>query len=324
MRPLAEFPAAARRRVTRVLADIDDTITSDGLLSSAALAAIERLTAAGLDVIPVTGRPAGWCDHIARMWPVAAVIGENGAFYFRYDRARKILERRFFLAPEARAANRRRLEELGRDILARVSGAALASDQAYRDADLAVDYCEDVPRLARRKVERIVRLMTAAGARAKISSIHVNGWFGDYDKLSMARILFRERFATDLAKARDTVVFVGDSPNDEPMFRFFPLAVGVANVRDFEDRLAAKPAYVTRARAGLGFAELADALLSARKIPARPDRGASSKARGDSPARPDRGASSKARGDSLICPPTGGTARSQPRTRPSGSRGRAR
>ncbi|MBM3950700.1 MAG: HAD-IIB family hydrolase [Rhodospirillales bacterium] len=265
MRPLAEFPAADRRRVTRVMADIDDTITSDGLVSSAALAAIERLTAAGIDVVPVTGRPAGWCDHIARMWPVAAVIGENGAFYFRYDRERKTLQRRFFLDAAARAANRRRLEDLGRDILARVPGAALASDQAYRDADLAIDYCEDVPRLPQTTVDRIVRTMTAAGAHAKVSSIHVNAWFGDYDKLTMARILFRERFAADLERVRDTVVYVGDSPNDEPMFRFFPFAVGVANVRDFGDRLKTRPAFVTRARAGLGFAEVAEALLAARK-----------------------------------------------------------
>jgi HAD superfamily hydrolase (TIGR01484 family) len=266
MRPLAEFPAADRRRVTRVMADIDDTITSDGLVSSVALAAVERLTAAGIDVIPVTGRPAGWCDHIARMWPVAAVIGENGAFYFRYDRARKALQRRFFLDAAARAANRRRLEKLGRDILARVPGAALASDQAYRDADLAIDYREDVPRLPQGTVDRIVRTMTAAGAHAKVSSIHVNAWFGDYDKLTMARILFRERFAADLERVRDTVVYVGDSPNDEPMFRFFPFAVGVANVRDFGDRLKTRPAFVTRARAGLGFAEVAEALLAARKI----------------------------------------------------------
>ena len=264
MRPLADFPVAARRRVTRVLADIDDTLTTEGRITAEALAAIERLAAAGVDVIPVTGRPAGWCDHIARMWPVAAVVGENGAFYFRYDRARRTLERRFVLDEATRAANRRRLEILGRDILAKVPGTALASDQAYRDADLAVDYREDVAPLPPQSVDRIVALMTAAGARAKVSSIHVNGWFGDYDKLAMTRILFRELFAAELDAVKDTVVFVGDSPNDEPMFRFFPFAVGVANVRDFGDRLKARPAFITRARAGAGFAEVAAAVLAAK------------------------------------------------------------
>jgi len=264
MRPLADFPVAARRRVTRVLADIDDTLTTEGRITAEALTAIERLAAAGVDVIPVTGRPAGWCDHIARMWPVAAVVGENGAFYFRYDRARRTLERRFVLDEATRAANRRRLEILGRDILAKVPGTALASDQAYRDADLAVDYREDVAPLPPQSVDRIVALMTAAGARAKVSSIHVNGWFGDYDKLAMIRILFRELFAAELDAVKNTVVFVGDSPNDEPMFRFFPFAVGVANVRDFGDRLKARPAFITRARAGAGFAEVAAAVLAAK------------------------------------------------------------
>jgi HAD superfamily hydrolase (TIGR01484 family) len=279
MRPLAQCPAAALRRARRVLADIDDTITSEGLLTSEALAAIERLASAGIDVVPVTGRPAGWCDHIARTWPVAAVIGENGAFYFRYDRKKRKLERRFMLDPTTRAENRRRLEQLGRSILARVPGAALASDQAWRDADLAIDYREDVTRLSPQSVARIVALMTAAGARAKISSIHVNGWFGDYDKLACARLLFREAFGADLDAVKETVAYVGDSPNDEPMFRYFPLAIGVANVRDFADRLKARPAYVTKARAGAGFAEAARALLKAGERPRRPRSGSRARAR---------------------------------------------
>ena len=270
MRPLAELPLEARRRVTRVLADIDDTLSTEGQVTAQALAAIERLAGAGIDVIPVSGRPAGWCDHIARMWPVKAVIGENGAFYFRYDRGRRKLERRFFLDDAARAESRRRLEILARQILAAVPGSALASDQAYRDADLAIDYCEDVAPLPPQAVDRIVALMTAAGARAKISSIHVNGWFGDYDKLAMTRILFRECFAAELDAVKDTVVFIGDSPNDEPMFQYFPLSVGVANVRDFEDRLKARPAFVTPSRAGAGFAELADALLAGKENPLGP------------------------------------------------------
>ncbi|MEK7820906.1 MAG: HAD-IIB family hydrolase [Pseudomonadota bacterium] len=264
MRPLAAFPLKARRSVRWVLADIDDTITTDGRLTADAFAAMERLTAAGFAVVPITGRPAGWCDHIARMWPVAAVVGENGAFYFHYDRKTRTLQRRFMIDAAARAANRRKLKALARRILAGVPGTALASDQDYRDADLAVDYCEDVAPLPRKEVDRIVRLMTAAGAHAKVSSIHVNGWFGDYDKLAMTRILFREQFGVELEAAKDAVVFVGDSPNDEPMFGFFPQAVGVANVRDFEGRIRFTPAFVTRSRGGKGFVELAAALLAAR------------------------------------------------------------
>ena len=149
-------------------------------------------------------------------------------------------------------------------ILATVPGAALASDQRYREADLAIDFCEDVPRLDAAAIDRIVAIMQAAGMHAKISSIHVNGWFGEYDKLGMTRVLFAERFGVDLDRTLDEFAFVGDSPNDGPMFAHFPLSIGVANVLDFADRVASPPAYVTTARAGAGFVELAEHLLAAR------------------------------------------------------------
>ncbi len=264
MQPLDSFPVAARRRIRGVFTDIDDTLTTDGKLTAAAYGALERLRAAGFLVVPITGRPAGWCDHIARMWPVDAVVGENGAFYFRYEAAARKLVKRFLASAEERAANRRRLEAVREHILAAVPGAALASDQLYRETDLAIDFREDVPPLPRVEVDRIVALFGEVGATAKVSSIHVNGWFGRYDKLGMTRIMLRECFAIDLDAERDTFVFAGDSPNDAPMFEFFPNAVGVANIADFADRLTAQPAYVTRARCGAGFVELADALIAAR------------------------------------------------------------
>jgi HAD superfamily hydrolase (TIGR01484 family) len=264
MQPLDHFPVSARRRIRGVLADIDDTLTTDGKLTAAAYAALERLREAGFIVVPITGRPAGWCDHIARMWPVDAVVGENGAFYFRYDpTARKLLKR--FLVPEAeRAANRQRLAVLRERILAAIPGAALASDQLYREADLAIDFREDVTPLGHADVDRIVAMFTDAGATAKVSSIHVNGWFGRYDKRGMTRIMLRECFDIDLDSQRDAFVFVGDSPNDAPMFEFFPYAVGVANIIEFADRMSALPAYVTGGRCGTGFVELADSLIAAR------------------------------------------------------------
>ncbi len=264
MGPISEFPAGARRAVRFVLTDIDDTLTLDGRMPSAAFAAMERLREAGLKVIPVTGRPAGWCDHIARMWPVDGVVGENGALYFHYDDGRKAMVRRYWKSAGERAADRRRLAECEARILAAVPGAAVAADQPFRQADLAIDYCEDMPSLSMQEVDRIVGLFEAAGARAKVSSIHVNGWFGDYDKLAMTRRMLDERFGLDLDAARETVVFVGDSPNDAPMFGYFPHSVGVANVRDFAGRIAHLPTWVTQGRGGHGFVELADALIAAR------------------------------------------------------------
>ena len=253
MKPLRRLDA---RPVAFVLLDIDDTLTTAGKLGAQAYAALEALQRGGKRVIPVTGRPAGWCDHIARMWPVDAVVGENGAFYFWFADGK--LGKRFIDDPPTRARRRAELEEISKAILRQVPGAAVASDQPYRETDLAIDYCEDVPPLPVESVERIAALMRQAGLTAKVSSIHVNGWFGNYDKLATARQLFAERFGLDLEAVNRQVVYAGDSPNDAPMFGFFHNSVGVANVRRFP---GLEPKYVTTAEAGAGFAELAAHLL---------------------------------------------------------------
>ncbi len=262
MRPLAEFPLEVRRALRFVLTDIDDTVTVQGRLPSASLKAMEELSAAGLHVIPVTGRPAGWCDHIARMWPVDAVVGENGAFYFAYDREARRMREGYAKSPEERAADSEKLGQLRARILAEVPGAGIASDQDYRIADLAIDFCEDVPPLAKQEVARIVAIFESAGATARISSIHVNGWFGNYDKLSMTRRCLAECFDVDFDAANSHLVFAGDSPNDQPLFASFEHSVGVANVKDFD--LETPPRWITRQRSAAGFQELATAILAAR------------------------------------------------------------
>jgi HAD superfamily hydrolase (TIGR01484 family) len=262
-RPLAEMQPAVAAGFHTLLTDIDDTLTTAGHLTAPAYAALDALHRAGLRVIPVTGRPAGWCDHIARMWPVDGVVGENGAFYMWHDAAAERLRTRHLLDAAQRQAGAERLAAVRERVLREVPGCALASDQFCRLYDLAIDFCEDVPALPDADVDRIVALMQAAGMTAKLSSIHVNGWFGDWNKLGTARLMLAERFGVDLDAERERIVFVGDSPNDAPMFDFFPHAVGVANVLDQRARLHALPAWITPSRAGAGFVELATALLAA-------------------------------------------------------------
>lgn len=264
MRPLAEMPEAAAARVRLVLTDIDDTLTTEGRLPAAAYAALERLKEAGFAVAPITGRPAGWCDMVARFWPVDGVVGENGALWFAYDHGARVMRRAFAADAETRAANRARLDAVRDRVLAEAPGAAVAADQLYREADLAIDFREDVAPLPRETVERIVAIFESEGAVAKVSSIHVNGWFGDYDKLTMTRRFAAEVLGIDVDAERDAVVFCGDSPNDAPMFAHFPNACGVANVRDFAGRMAAEPAFVAPSRGGAGFVEIAERLLAAR------------------------------------------------------------
>jgi HAD superfamily hydrolase (TIGR01484 family) len=249
--------------VRGVFCDIDDTLTWHGKLVPAAFLALARLQDAGVRVVPVTGRPAGWVDQLARLWPVDGVVGENGGLWFSMEGGR--LVRRFAQDAETRRANRARLDAIAQDIVAAVPGAALASDQPYRELDLAIDFCEDVPPLPREAVDAIVARFHAAGATCKVSSIHVNGWYGDFDKLSGCRGFVRDRFGEDLDATRSEWLYVGDSPNDEPMFAFFPLTVGVANVAGFLDRMTAHPRYVTPSPGGEGFAEAVDHLLRASR-----------------------------------------------------------
>jgi len=260
---------AALARLRALRADIDGTMAADGRLPAVAYRAMEQLQSAGLLVVPVTGRPAGWCDHIARFWPVAAVVGENGAFYFRYDHDRKRMIRAWAREAAQREHDRARLTEIGAEILRAVPGTALAADQRYREADLAIDWCEDVPALDAAQVQRVVDLLHGHGLTVKVSSIHVNAWFGAYDKLTMTQRLMREQFGIDLEADRQLMAFVGDSPNDEPMFEFFPNSVAVANITQFVDSIEHKPTYVTRRAEAAGFAELARLILARRRTAAK-------------------------------------------------------
>jgi len=262
MKPIEKIPKAIKKSIRYVLADIDDTLTHDGRLPAVVFGAMEHLQKAGICMIPITGRPAGWCDHIARMWPVDGIVGENGAFYFHYDNKQRKMQRRYFKSEKQRSADRKKLEKLKWEILDKIPGCRVSADQHYREADLAIDYCEDVPPLPMEDIDRIVRLFETSGARAKISSIHVNGWFGAYDKLTMTRMLFAEVFKEDLAAVEENIIFIGDSPNDVPMFQFFTHSVGVANILQFKDKITHLPAWVTQQEGGYGFAEMVDLILA--------------------------------------------------------------
>ena len=261
MKPVSCMTTDRLKDITCLLTDIDDTLTEDGLLPAASLIAVEHLNRAGIAVVPVTGRPAGWCDHIARMWPVHAVVGENGAFYFSYDRLKRNMRQRFAKSEQERKRDRERLELLKMQILNQIPGAGVASDQDYRIADLAIDFREDVDPLSEQEIEKIVRIFEDNGATAKISSIHVNGWFGMYDKLSMTRICLNDLFGFDVERDNKKIAYIGDSPNDSPIFGCFINSVGVANVADFV--LDSPPMWITTRRCSGGFAEFAELLLKA-------------------------------------------------------------
>jgi len=239
-----------------ILFDIDDTITTRGRLHPDAYGALWALHERGLRVIPVTGRPAGWCDMIIRQWPADAIIGENGAFcYFRGEKGYGELTH-----PLACTDAQARLAAVRDACLAQVPGCRVAKDQFARRYDLAIDFCEDEPHLGLEAAYKIRDICQHLGAQAKVSSIHVNTWFGAYDKRTMAEMLLTQIFGDPGFK--ETALFFGDSPNDEPMFAFFPHACAVANIRPFLAMLKNKPAYLSERESGQGFADCITHLLS--------------------------------------------------------------
>ncbi|MEN6499899.1 MAG: HAD-IIB family hydrolase [Rectinema sp.] len=261
LQPISSLSAKEARTIRYVLMDIDDTLTTDGKLSAESYAALWKLHEADLMVIPTTGRPAGWCDLIAREWPVDGVVGENGAFVFWEGEGHRLA---MLTHPNAIPNSDRRLVALRDQVLARIPSARLARDQFSRLYDIAIDFAEEEPVLPLSTAQKIKELFEQGGAHAKISSIHVNAWFGEYDKLSMTIHYLTERFGYDDAHDAASVVFVGDSPNDEPMFAHFPMACGVANLLTYRELVVHLPQFVTSRRSGAGFCEFVQVLLHRR------------------------------------------------------------
>ena len=261
MKNLTTMHLSQLKDIKFILTDIDDTLTSDGRLKSNAYMAMERLSDNGYKVIPVTGRCAGWCDHIARMWPVYGVVGENGAFFFSYDHMNKKMNNFYSQSEEERSDNYKVLNKIKNKILESVSGTAEASDQEYRVTDLAIDFAEDVPKLPQNKIKDIVDIAQQNGAVAKISSIHVNCWIGSHNKLSTSLKILKDNFGLNDDEIQNNSIFIGDSPNDSTMFGFFKNSVGVANVVDQINSIESPPKYITTNFSGDGFVELVDFIL---------------------------------------------------------------
>jgi hypothetical protein len=263
MLDLRDWPGAERGRIAGVFTDIDDTLTTGGAITADALAALARLRAAGVHVIPITGRPAGWSEPFAMQWPVDAIVAENGALALvRQEEGTNSLVKLYQQDARTRAVNSVRMRQAARRIVSEVPGAVLSRDSAGRETDIAIDHAEFV-HLPAARVAQVVRLMQEEGMNATVSSIHINGWYGGHNKLSGARWIVRELFGRELDAEIDRWVYVGDSPNDVLMFEHFPHSVGVANIRRFEAQLTHPPRYIAQGERGAGFAEVARAILAA-------------------------------------------------------------
>ncbi|QNP49931.1 HAD-IIB family hydrolase [Diaphorobacter aerolatus] len=262
MLPLSLWPLTDRARLHGIFTDIDDTLTTDGAITQDALDSLAALKIAGLHVIPITGRPIGWSEPFAAQWPVDAIVAENGSVAFRHEGDSR-LQRKIYQQQDdsIRQRNYARMQEVAQQIVLEVSGATLATDSAGRETDIAIDHSE-FTHLPQKSIDQAVAIMRAAGMNATVSSIHINGWFGDHNKLEGARWIVRELFGRDLDAELDCWAYVGDSTNDQLMFATFRNSIGVANIARFVPQLKELPKYVTQGERGAGFAEVARALLN--------------------------------------------------------------
>ena len=285
MQALTLWPEAARRHLVGVFTDIDDTLTTEGAITPDALKALADLKAAGLTVIPITGRPIGWCAPFmagpqGAAWPVDAMVAENGAVAFvqgpaetitsqtglqRPRSMRETLSKRYQQDAPIRAANQARMQAIAAQVMAEVPGVQLSRDSAGRETDLAFDYAE-FARHSPDTVQQVLAVLQRAGMQTTVSSIHIHGCFGDFNKWTGACWITRELLGRDLPSELDRWVFVGDSGNDQAMFEHFTHSVGVANIARFVPQLAHLPGYVTTAERGAGFAEVVRAILQARGL----------------------------------------------------------
>ena len=259
MHPLSSWQAP--RHIVGVFTDIDDTLTTEGAITPDAMQALAELKAADLHVVPITGRPVGWSEPFAQSWPVDAIVAENGAVGLQHgpEGLRKLYQQ----DPDTRRSNFTRMQNVLRLIERSVQGAMRSQDSTGRETDIAIDHSE-FTQLPQAAIDEVVRIMQAEGMTATVSSIHINGWFGEHSKLTGARWIVRELWGRDLDAEIDRWVYVGDSTNDQVMFERFVHSVGVANIRRFEAQLMHPPRVITPCERGAGFAEMTRHLLALR------------------------------------------------------------
>ncbi|MGB7421527.1 MAG: HAD-IIB family hydrolase [Comamonas sp.] len=264
MRALDALPHGAWAQAAGIFTDIDDTLTTEGTITPDALTALADLAHAGLHLIPITGRPVGWSEPFANTWPVDAIVAENGACALVPGNG-GTLQKIYQQSLAERSANFAAMQHVLARIEREVPGAHRAHDSAGRECDIAIDHGE-FTHLPQEAIDQCVAVMREAGMNATVSSIHINGWFGEHNKLQGARWIVRELFGRDLDAELDHWIYVGDSTNDELMFEHFPHSVGVANIARFLPQLRHPPRYVTQGERGAGFAELARKILNENRL----------------------------------------------------------
>ena len=256
MKPLSNWPETACANIVGVFTDIDDTLTTEGAITTDALQALQNLKAAGLMVIPITGRPVGWSIPFASTWPVNAMVAENGAVALLHNAQTNEVRKIYQQDLATRTRNFQEMQRIAQRVLQEIPGTVMAQDSPGRETDIAFDHSE-FHHLSQEQIQQVLKLLKEEGMTATVSSIHINAWFGDHNKWHGAQWILKELTGRELTNELDQWVYVGDSTNDQVMFEHFKHSVGVANIRRFEKELKHLPAYIAQQERGAGFAEVA-------------------------------------------------------------------
>ena len=260
MKPLSSWQITERQKIVGVFTDIDDTLTTEGAITPDALQALQHLKAAGLMVIPITGRPVGWSIPFASTWPVDAMVAENGAVALLHNPTTKQVSKIYQQDEATRTHNFEQMQRIAQRVLKEVPGTVMAQDSCGRETDIAFDHSE-FHKLSQDQIQQVLRLLKQEGMTATVSSIHINAWFGDHNKWHGAQWILKELTGRNLKQEIEQWVYVGDSTNDQVMFEHFTHSVGVANIKRFEKELKLLPKYIAQKERGDGFVEVAQALL---------------------------------------------------------------
>lgn len=265
--PFSECPLDRLLRVRRLYFDVDDTLTTRGALFPDAVEALYEAHEAGFSLVAVTGRSAAWGEMLLRILPLDAVVAETGAMCF-YRRTRGGVGT-VHSEPDAtvRKANAQRRASVVDTVLSQVASARLAVDNIGRVYDVAFDLVEDGKPVSESDAARIRTILESEGLTVAQSSVHINAWFGSFDKATMVNRYLLDIEGVSLNAASHSVLYIGDSRNDAEMFNRAGVSVGVANVQlvlDALDKVGMAPDFITDGEMGAGFCEVADRLIGTR------------------------------------------------------------
>lgn len=259
MKPISTLPRAEATRLRGVAFDLDDTLLEHGRLTEATYSVLFRLVEGGLSLYGVTGRPAGWAELLARLFPVAAVIAENGAVACaRRGERVQLLDS---VDSNTRRERGLRLDALIASFREHFGDFEPADDVRARISDRTFDIGEH-RRIGRERVNEAADFLRAAGARVFVSSVHLHATFDYADKASSAVRLLARDSGLDATAVRHAYAYLGDSENDASCFAAFSTSIGVANLCG---RTTLRPRYITSRPRGEGVVEAARVILSLRR-----------------------------------------------------------